>query len=472
MTAGLALFIGIRYLLGADNPNRPNRLPEKVSVSGIPGKGQTDRSLAKKLSDSVSHACETNDMCISFPGKTLVLSPEATGVHWDIEGAVSSALNATGISEQEIPLRITFDVAYVRQQIIDYLNTLGGLYMPSGCWLEGEAPDPLYPDDPCQVLVMNKGRRGIPFDMEAMLTRVREAYEKDVFLITVEELEQIREPAPLDLDALFRQVSIPAVNPHVDKQTWEVIPGTQGYGFDPEKAKALLESSTDEIVRMDMEYLAPTITEEDAWFADTLGGCKTPHSDNPNRTDNLILACKTLNGLILEPGQSFSYNETLGKRTADRGYKAAPAYSGTELVDSLGGGICQVSSTLYLASLFAELKVLDRRNHGFPVDYIPLGLDATVNWGTTDLKLRNDSDHAVKILAEVNDGYVYVRIMGVEPRDYYVKMEYIMDTPEYVSAYRCRFSRTDDTLISRSLDHTSVYLDTVWTKGGFAESAQ
>ena len=88
-----------------------------------------------------------------------------------------------------------------------------------------------------------------------------------------------------------------------------------------------------------------------------------------------------LDGLVLQPGQELSYNEALGPRTKELGWLPAPAYSGTKLVDSPGGGICQVSSTLYLASVYSELTIVERRNHGYPVSYIPLGMDATVSWG-------------------------------------------------------------------------------------------
>ena len=138
----------------------------------------------------------------------------------------------------------------------------------------------------------------------------------------------------------------------------------------------------------------------------------------------------------------------------------------------MGGGICQVSSTLYLSSLFAELTIVDRRNHGFPVNYIPLGLDATVNWGTTDLKIRNDYELPVKISAKVEDGYVKIKILGVEQRDYTVKMEYrVDDHPSYAAAFRCRYDKETGEQIYRKLDHTSTYLEDVWCWPGFAESA-
>ena len=291
--------------------------------------------------------------------------------------------------------------------------------------------------------------------------------------ITLDSLGERKEPQALNLDQIFNQVSILPVNPRVDPESLQVIPGQKGYGFDREKAASLLESArAGDTLRLQMEYLDPTVSEEDAWFQDTLGYCKTEYTDNENRNENLRLACSKLNGLILQPGETLSYNEVLGKRTTEAGYKPAPAYSGTELVDEVGGGICQVSSTLYLSSLFAELHIVERRNHGYPASYIPLGLDATVNWGTTDLKIRNDYDLPVKILAEASDGYVKVRIMGVERRDYYVKMEYrVDDHPDYAAAFLCRYDRETDEQIYRVLDHTSIYLEDVWCNPGYAESA-
>ena len=95
-----------------------------------------------------------------------------------------------------------------------------------------------------------------------------------------------------------------------------------------------------------------------------------------------------------------------------------------------------------------------------------------MNWGTTDLKLRNDYETPVKILAEASDGFVKIKIMGVERRDYYVKMEYrVDDHPSYAAAYRCRYDRETGEQIYRELDHTSIYLEEVWCNPGYAESA-
>ena len=151
----------------------------------------------------------------------------------------------------------------------------------------------------------------------------------------------------------------------------------------------------------------------------------------------------------------------MGERTAEKGYQPAPAYSGTTLVDSLGGGICQVSSTLYLASVYAELTILERVNHGYPVHYIPYGMDATVNWGFTDLKMRNDSEFPVKIQAEASDGYVKVDILGLETRDYDIKMSYSVGG-RYVKTFKTKISKATGKQISKEEVALSAYMEDVF----------
>ncbi|MGM9605623.1 MAG: VanW family protein [Faecousia sp.] len=451
----------------------PNQIiSDGVSISGIPVGGMTEQQAMDAVRLAVSDVLEKEDMVLSVgdSDRTLRLTPDKTKVHWDIEKAVSEALNS---GKEAISLELALDKDYVTDQLEQFFDSLGGVYVPSGYWLDGDSPDLERQTGPCQTLVLNTGSAGFPVDLQEVYDQIASAYEREEFQVSIDSLGERKEPKNLDLEQVFNQVSIAAQNPTIDRESLEVIPGKMGYGFDLEKAAALLETAKQgDSVRIQMEFTEPSISEADAWFQDTLGYCKTEYTDNENRNENLRLACSMLDGKILQPGETLSYNETLGKRTTEAGYKPAPAYSGTELVDEVGGGICQVSSTLYLSSLFAELTIVERKNHGYPADYIPLGLDATVNWGTTDLKIRNDYDLPVKILAEVSDGYVKVRIMGVEQRDYYVKMEYrVDDHPSYAAAYRCRYDRETDEEISRTLDHTSIYLEEVWCWPGYAESA-
>ncbi|MFR5640326.1 MAG: VanW family protein [Butyricicoccus sp.] len=129
------------------------------------------------------------------------------------------------------------------------------------------------------------------------------------------------------------------------------------------------------------------------------------------------LAAKAINGTILNPGDEFSYNGTVGERTAARGYQEAHAYSGGKIIDEFGGGVCQPSSTLYMAVLRADLKVTERHNHSFTVSYTPLGEDATVDYGNLDFRFVNNTAYPVKILAEQTDGQMIMTIVGTKTSD-------------------------------------------------------
>lgn len=451
-------------------PKAEPKIAKGVTIGGISVGKMTREQAIDAVGASLEDIYQKENMVISLGDDTLTLTPAQSGAHLDVEAAVDAALNGQGT---EITPKLSLDMERIEAALRSFYNRLGGIYTPSGYWLEGEAPDVDTKTGTCQTLVINQGSAGHLVDLQDSIDKIKTAYNNQEFAVTLDDLGEEKEPSPLMLTKILDQVSVPAQNPRVDPQTLEVIPGKDGYGFDIEKASQLLENTAPgNAVRITMEYMAPAVSEEDAWFQDVLGYCKTEYSDNENRTKNLELACAKLDGIILQPGDTLSYNETLGKRTREAGYLPAPAYSGTELVDEVGGGICQVSSTLYLSSLFAELTIVDRRNHGFPVNYIPLGLDATVNWGTTDLKIRNDYELPVKISAKVEDGYVKIKILGVEQRDYTVKMEYrVDDHPSYAAAFRCRYDKETGEQIYRKLDHTSTYLEDVWCWPGFAESA-
>lgn len=197
------------------------------------------------------------------------------------------------------------------------------------------------------------------------------------------------------------------------------------------------------------------------------------------------LACEAIDGYILKPGAVFSFNETVGERTAEKGYKAATVYSGMESVQELGGGVCQVASTLYYCTLYADLEVVFPGGvHTFSVDYVPMGMDATVYWGSLDYQFRNNTDYPIKINASVHDGYVDIEFIGTDTKDYYVKMDYVVlskdpwETKEKeitdgsyedgetittpytgytVDTYKYKYDKETDELISEAFEAHSEY---------------
>jgi vancomycin resistance protein YoaR len=148
------------------------------------------------------------------------------------------------------------------------------------------------------------------------------------------------------------------------------------------------------------------ITAELAMFSTPLGG------SSRNRVHNIELACKAVDGTVLLPGDVFSYNDTVGPRVPSAGYREAPVIIKGQLQKGTGGGICQVSSTLYNAALMADMEITHRQHHAFPVHYLPAGRDATVVDGSIDFRFKNRLAHPVAIDAKVATGRVAFHLYG------------------------------------------------------------
>ena len=145
----------------------------------------------------------------------------------------------------------------------------------------------------------------------------------------------------------------------------------------------------------------------------TIGTYTTNTTSNSKRNTNIRLAAAALNGTIVGPGQEVSFNDTVGQRTEAKGYQGAAAYNNGEVVQEIGGGVCQVSTTLYNAALKAGMKISMRRSHTFEPSYVTPGMDATVSWGGPDFRFINTSSSAIGIKASYSNQTVTVSIYGV-----------------------------------------------------------
>ena len=135
------------------------------------------------------------------------------------------------------------------------------------------------------------------------------------------------------------------------------------------------------------------------------------------------LAASKINGKIVKPGEIFSFNEVVGKRTVEAGYTSAPIFVNGQVEDGTGGGICQISTTLYNSVLLANLKIVERRNHNYTTSYVAAGKDATVVYGAIDFKFKNTRKYPIKIEASVGGGVATFTIYGVqEENEYTVKI--------------------------------------------------
>lgn len=192
-----------------------------------------------------------------------------------------------------------------------------------------------------------------------------------------------------------------------------------GVDFDVNEAERILKENKN---NTEVYYIPVTITlpeKTSEWFVenmltDTLGSYSTVYNaGNYSRSHNIALASSKIHNLVLEPGEQFSFNDVVGQRSIAAGFKTAAVYQGGEIVDGVGGGICQVSSTLYNAVLYADLNIVYRTNHSMPVSYTPAGRDATVSYGSIDFIFSNNQKYPVKLSCTNSGGRITCAIYGI-----------------------------------------------------------
>lgn len=305
--------------------------------------------------------------------------------------------------------------------------------------LEEELGDGSYEiDKENSLLCMVKGAGELKFDLADMTAVIIDALgdgktEIDYNYITstpkMPDFQKIHDDLAAEpADAYFS-----------DDGKFTVIDDVEGCDFDVTEAETIwkdAEPAAD--VEIPIKLTFPEVTGDylrSLLYRDVLGTMTTyfPKS-NENRISNIQLACSKIEGTILYPGDVFSYNDALGERTEEAGFKMAGAYSNGEVVEELGGGICQVSSTLYSAMLYAyRVNTVQRVPHYFPVDYLEKGYDATVSWPKPDFKFRNDTDYPIKIVTHCNaeEKSLTIEIMGTNLDGTYIQLT--KDTYSYNS---------------------------------------
>ncbi len=284
-------------------------------------------------------------------------------------------------------------------------------------------------DTQAGTLTLIKGRNQLNFDRDdfrnTIITALRYGqnelyYNRLTNAVTMPDFDAIR--------ASIRKE--PADAYYLDNRTYAVSEEVVGCDFDVNDARARWEAANPgDTVAIPLNIVRPQVTAESLrsqLFRDLLGACLTkfPNSGE-NRRANLQLCAAKIDGYIVNPGEVFSYNDVVGERTEEAGFKPAPAYVDGAEKDEIGGGACQVSSTLYAATAFAFLETVERSNHVFKVSYMQRGTDATVTipaeGKAIDFKFRNNKSYPVKIKAEFNneDSTINVEVWGtLEDWDY------------------------------------------------------
>ena len=236
----------------------------------------------------------------------------------------------------------------------------------------------------------------------------------------------VRPAEVLTAQEIYDQVSGDARNAGYDKETDSIIPEKPGAEFFIRGAQEAMDAAAPgETVTVPADVYLPAVTAKDlekVLFRDVLGEYTTSVGGTVSRKNNVTLSAATIHNYVMNTGDVFSYNEAVGQRTAENGYQPAPAYVKGETVDEIGGGICQTSSTLYLACLRGNLEITERYAHRYIPSYVPAGMDATVSWGGPDYKFTNNTDYPIKIVTTYENSKLTVQILGTNADGSYGRM--------------------------------------------------
>ena len=276
-------------------------------------------------------------------------------------------------------------------------------------------------------LVITKGNAGLSIKSSEMISEIISALQdtsKSEFSLSTTVIE----PENVNINEIRNEIYKEAKDATFIKEPFEIIPHQVGVDFkiSIEDATKMLNEDKKEYI-IPLAYTTPSKTTDKIGpeaFPDLLSTFQTNYNaGNVNRSTNLKLASNSINGVVVLPGETFSYNKTLGPRTAAAGYKLASIYSGGQEVDGLGGGICQISSVLYNVVLLANLEIVERHNHQFLPLYISAGRDATVVYGALDFQFKNNRKYPIKIESSVSNGIAKMNLYGLkEDNEYEVSL--------------------------------------------------
>ena len=423
------VFVILLFARSAKDPYG-ERILSNVYIGDVNVGGMSKKEAVSALEEAFGTAYSTEDMVIDLSGTQLKITPKDSGVSFDFSGAVEEAYayGRTGTQEERDAAYKTSKTQPYNIAVLSYLNlktdnirkfltdkagSSGSTLVQTTYGLEGAEPvlsaDKFDKTAPTQTLVITLGKPGVGFDPDAVYDQVLDAYSQRTFLVTVEDVETLKEPDPVDLEKLYKEFYIAPVNAAMDARTGKTTPGSYGYEFDREAAQKLLDQAEfGEEVRIPMRYIEPDILDASGFFADTLGEYQTRASGSDERLTNLRLACEALNGRVLNPGEGLSFRDAISSLSL----KSASDDIGLE--STPGGGVTQVSSTLYCAALLSDLTVTSRSNLSYLPSFIKEGFDADIN-----LTVKNTLSYPVRISAQYSGGYVRVSITGTEQRDYY-----------------------------------------------------
>lgn len=440
----LIIFIGFTIY----NLNNNNVIAKGISIYNIDVSGLT-RNEAKDKISAAFKGIESTNIKLKSNEYENIINPSDISLKFNIESAVNYAFNIgkkgnvftdnfvvlnTMINGINLTPTFSLDDKALENALNKISKELPNKVVESSYYVEGSS------------LIITKGKDGDIVNTAQTIRDIKAKLQDYSFLRDSVEISLSKgSPEAVNLDEVYKEVHKEAKDAYFTKNPYAVYPSEKGVDFAISMSQAKKKvAEADKECTIPLKTLYPKVTTNmigKEAFPNLLGEFSTHYpASNVNRTTNLKLAAKKINGTVLLPGETFSYNKVVGERTISAGYKEAPIYVNGQVVDGLGGGVCQISTTLYNACLFANLKIKEAYYHQFVPSYVGPGRDATVAYGSKDFKFINSRKYAIKIECSVSGGIAKFKIYGVkEDKEYDVKVNaYVSNGASYIyaSTYR------------------------------------
>lgn len=420
------LFLGITLYISSSD-----KIITGIYIKGVEVAGLTKKQAIEKVTNEFNNVLPNNLTVVHGEYETQ-LNLDDLGANLNIEEAVNRAYNIGRdsnifknmgtiiknlVAVSDLELNVTVNTEQCTSILNDISTKLPDTVIQSSYYVEGNK------------LIITRGKSGNVVDVTPSIENIKNKIQDLTYASSKIELVTVaKDPDAIDIDKIHNEIYKEPVNAYYTTNPYVVYPHENGVDFNisVDEAKAMLNEVKDEY-EIPLKYTAPSVTTNmigTEAFPDLLAKFSTNYNArDTDRTTNLRLAAEKINGTVLMPGETFSYNTVVGERTIAAGYKEAAMYQNGEVVDGLGGGICQISTTLYNAVLYSNLEIVERRNHQFVPSYASAGRDATVVYGSIDFRFKNTRNYPVKILCTVSGGVAKCEIYGLkENPDYDVEI--------------------------------------------------
>ncbi|MBR4890072.1 MAG: VanW family protein [Clostridia bacterium] len=400
-----------------------NKVYEGVYIEDLSVGGMTREELCKKISELVDFS-EVFDITLSSGDvsqsiSTLTLSP-ALDINKMADEAFSYGRTKKGLSRigeinelKKSPVKVELAVTFNESALQKVVNTISAEAGATAVDNKIEFGE--------NTLTITKGTKGKGFIYEDIKADVLNCLLNDKKAVSLKLCDI--EPEEITVDFVKRHIEDEPLDATytISDHRLIITQSNPGVKLDEKEVKRILnENKGSQTITIPAKITHPEVSTEslnESLISHKLGTYTTDFStSSADRSYNIKLACSKIDGYVLAPGEEFSYNEVVGPRTVQAGFKMANVYVGNTVQPGIGGGICQVSSTLFNAAVYADLDITSRRNHTLTVAYVPGGRDATVSYGAVDFKFKNNYEKPILIRAECVGKKNVISIYGSDER--------------------------------------------------------